>query len=176
MTTRRPIFSARAKARQIGYLEGAQAFDMFGSACAAYDDRTGLLRDAKDDTILGYISLGNAFVGRSRVREELFLRAGSDGGRIISAKQSTDTPSVVAETEARDGAPQDFSNRIGRSSLAVGSTIAEAARSSSNANVECWPSVWAKVPLRRSVLRRRKNCKPGIHNRRRSVGARVGPR
>jgi hypothetical protein len=83
--TRNPILNARST--QIGYTEGSKAFDMYGNPCADYDESTGLLRDAKNDGILGYISLKNIFVGPRLGGQELFFGMGAVGAPQLTAQR-----------------------------------------------------------------------------------------
>jgi hypothetical protein len=82
--TRRPILSARSANHQIGYIEGRKAFDMFGNACADYEEGTGLLRDTKNDELLGYISLRNAFVAAKLGAEKSIFRTEGVGALQVT--------------------------------------------------------------------------------------------
>jgi hypothetical protein len=53
MSERSPIYSAQAARRQIGYIEGDKAFDLFGRPCAIYEGDSGLLRSPKNDAVVG---------------------------------------------------------------------------------------------------------------------------
>ena len=76
MAERRPIYSAQAAGQQIGYIEDDEAFDLFDSACAVYESNTGLLRDPKNNAVVGYVSLADIFVGSSWMAQELFSKTG----------------------------------------------------------------------------------------------------
>jgi len=75
MAERRPIYSAQTAGRQIGYIEGDEAFDLFHRPCAIYDSNTGLLRD-KSNAVVGYVSLADIFVGSSWMARDLFFKSG----------------------------------------------------------------------------------------------------
>jgi hypothetical protein len=79
MTERSPIFTAKHVDQQIGYIEGAQAFDLSARPRAIYEGDTGLLRDPKTQAIVGYVSLQGFFAGSSWMAEKLFATA-DDGG------------------------------------------------------------------------------------------------
>ena len=76
MTERRPIYSAQAAGQQIGYIEDDEAFDLFDRPRAIYDSNTSLLRDPKDNAVVGYVSLADIFVGPSWMAQELFSKTG----------------------------------------------------------------------------------------------------
>ena len=74
MAERRPIYSAQTAGQQIGYIEDDEAFDLFDRPCAIYDSNTGLLRDPKNNAVVGYVSLADIFVGSSWMAQELFSK------------------------------------------------------------------------------------------------------
>ena len=74
MAEHRPIYSAQAAGQQIGYIEDDEAFDLFDSACAVYESNTGLLRDPRNNAVVGYVSLADIFVGSSWMAQELFSK------------------------------------------------------------------------------------------------------
>ena len=74
MAERRPIYSAQVAGQQVGYIEDDEVFDLFDRSCAIYDNNTGLLRDPKNNAVLGYVSLADIFVGASWVAQELFFQ------------------------------------------------------------------------------------------------------
>jgi hypothetical protein len=76
MTERRPIYSGQATGQPIGYIEDDQAFDLFDRPCATYEGDTGLLRDPKNQVVVGYVSLSYIFVGSSWMAQELFCKPG----------------------------------------------------------------------------------------------------
>jgi hypothetical protein len=76
MIERRPICSAQATGQQIGYIDGDEAFDLFDRPCAIYESNTGLLRNPKNNAVMGYVSLADIFVGASWMAEELFSKTG----------------------------------------------------------------------------------------------------
>ena len=75
MTERHPICRAQAAGQQIGYIQNDEAFDLFDRPCAIYESNTGLLRNPKNNAVVGYVSLANIFVGSSSMVEELFAKA-----------------------------------------------------------------------------------------------------
>ena len=74
MAERRPIYSAQGAGQQLGYIEDDEVFDLFDRPCAIYDNNTGLLRDLKNNAVVGYVSLADIFVGASWVTQELFSK------------------------------------------------------------------------------------------------------
>src|SRR5262249_21183492 len=76
MAERRPIYSAQTAGKQIGYIEGNEAFDLFNRPCAIYDSGTSLLRDPNHNAVVGYVSLADIFVGSSSMARELFSKSG----------------------------------------------------------------------------------------------------
>jgi hypothetical protein len=76
MTERHPIYSGQATGQPIGYIEDDQAFDLFDRSCATYEGNTGLLRDPKNQAVVGYVSLSDIFVGSSWIVQELFCKTG----------------------------------------------------------------------------------------------------
>ena len=76
MAERRPIYSAQAVGQQIGYIEDDEAFDLFDRPCAIYNSNTGLLRNPKNNAVVGYVSLADIFVGSSWMAQELFFKTG----------------------------------------------------------------------------------------------------
>jgi len=76
MAERRPIYRAQTAGQQIGYIEDDEAFDLFDRPCAIYDSNTGLLRNPKNNAVVGYVSLADIFVGSSWMAQELFSKIG----------------------------------------------------------------------------------------------------
>ena len=76
MAERRPIYCVQTAGQQIGYIEGDEAFDLFDRPCAIYDSNTGLLRNPKNNAVVGYVSLADIFVGSSWMAQELFSKIG----------------------------------------------------------------------------------------------------
>ena len=74
MAERRPIYNAHVAGQQLGYIEDDEVFDLFDRPCAIYDNNTGLLRDLKNNAVVGYVSLADIFVGASWVTQELFFQ------------------------------------------------------------------------------------------------------
>jgi len=100
MTERRPIYSAQAAGQQIGYVEDDEAFDLFDRPCAIYDSNTSLLRDPKDNAVVGYVSLADIFVGPSWMAQELFSKTGPvapQAGQEELGNGHADAPACGAE-------------------------------------------------------------------------------
>jgi hypothetical protein len=76
MAERRPIYSAQTAGQRIGYIENDEAFDLFDRPCAIYDSNTSLLRDPKNNAVVGYVSIADVFIGPSRMAHELFPETG----------------------------------------------------------------------------------------------------
>ena len=62
--------------QQVGYIEDDEAFDLFDRPCAIYNSNTGLLRNPKNNAVVGYVSLADIFVGSSWMAQELFFKTG----------------------------------------------------------------------------------------------------
>jgi hypothetical protein len=78
MEERRSIFSARGDGEKIGYIEGAEAFNLSGRRRCRYDEQTGNLRDLAGGKIVGHVSLEGRFIGLSWLADELFRKSDSD--------------------------------------------------------------------------------------------------
>jgi hypothetical protein len=102
MTERHPIYSAQATGQQIGYIEGDAAFDLFDRPCAVYDSNTSLLRDPKNNAVVGYVSLADIFVGPSWKTQELFSKTGPVAPRA-SQEELEDGYSDAPACGAEDG-------------------------------------------------------------------------
>ncbi len=102
MTERHPIYSAQAAGQQIGYIEDDEAFDLFDRPCAIYDSNTSLLRDPKNNAVVGYVSLADIFVGPSWMVQELFSKTGPVAPRA-SQEELEDGYSDVPACGAEDG-------------------------------------------------------------------------
>jgi hypothetical protein len=102
MAERRPIYSAQVASQQIGYIEDDEAFDLFDRACAVYESNTGLLRDPKNNAVVGYLSLTDMFVGSSWMALELFSKTGPIAPRE-SLEDLEDEHSEPRVSEAGDG-------------------------------------------------------------------------
>jgi hypothetical protein len=72
MAERSPIFSTKGDRPQIGYIEGNEAFDLFGRQRCSYSAATGNLCDFDSGKIVGHVSLEGNFVGASWIADELF--------------------------------------------------------------------------------------------------------
>ena len=110
MSERSPIYSAQAARRQIGYIEGDKAFDLFGRPCAIYEADSGLLRSPKHDAVVGYVSLANIFVGPSRMVEELFPQTGPVPPPRESPEDIDDQDFNSPVRSVEDGDAQDVSS------------------------------------------------------------------
>jgi hypothetical protein len=66
------ICSAKRDNRVLGYIEGSEAFDLFGRRRADYNPNTGLLYDLLDGGVVGYVTFESKFAGLSRVADEMF--------------------------------------------------------------------------------------------------------
>jgi hypothetical protein len=127
MTERRPIYSAQATGQQIGYTEGDAAFDLFDRPCAIYESNTGLLRDAKNNAVVGYVSLADIFVGSSWMAQELFSKTGPVAPRASLEKledghfdvpvcgvedgnaEDVDAARLIAQAQSQHAAKTDLS-------------------------------------------------------------------
>ena len=102
MAERRPIYSAQTAGQQIGYIEDDEAFDLFDRPCAIYDSNTGLLRDPKNNAVVGYVSLADIFVGSSWMAQELFSKIGPVAPQA-SLEELEDEDSDAPVCGAEDG-------------------------------------------------------------------------
>jgi hypothetical protein len=102
MAERRPIYSAQVAGQQVGYIEDDEVFDLFDRPCAIYDNNTGLLRDPKNNAVVGYVSLADIFVGASWVTQELFFQTGPVTPQA-SVEEVEDEVSEVPVWGAEDG-------------------------------------------------------------------------
>jgi hypothetical protein len=75
MAERSPIFSTKSDGPQIGYVEGNEAFDMFGRKRCNYSAATGNLSDPDSGKIVGHLSLAGKFVGSTWIADKLFSRS-----------------------------------------------------------------------------------------------------
>jgi hypothetical protein len=83
MEERISIFSAIGDGRRIGYIEGAEAFNLSGQRRCRYDERTGNLRDLGNREIVGHVSLEGRFVGLSWQADTLFRQFDGDVDRAV---------------------------------------------------------------------------------------------
>ena len=72
MAERSPIFSAKIDNQKIGYIEGAEAFDLLGDKRCTYNPSTGNLLELDSGRTIGHVSLAGYFVGSSWLADELF--------------------------------------------------------------------------------------------------------
>lgn len=106
MTERRPICSAQA-GQQIGYIQDDEAFDLFDRPCAVYESNTGLLRDFKNNAVVGYVTLADMFVGSSSMVQELFSKAGPVAPQAEKANVEEHTLRVTDITTFANSSGQD---------------------------------------------------------------------
>jgi hypothetical protein len=102
MAERRPIYNAHVAGQQVGYIEDDEVFDLFDRPRAIYDNNTGLLRDPKNNAVVGYVSLADIFVGASWVTQELFFQTGPVTPQA-SVEEVEDEVSEVPVWGAEDG-------------------------------------------------------------------------
>jgi hypothetical protein len=93
---------AQAVGQQIGYIEDDEAFDLFDRPCAIYNSNTGLLRNPKNNAVVGYVSLADIFVGSSWMAQELFFKTGPVTSQA-SLEELGDEESDAAVCGAEDG-------------------------------------------------------------------------
>jgi hypothetical protein len=72
-----PIFSAKVGGKQIGYIQGNEAFDLSGEKRGNYSPQTGNLRDPHSGKIVGHVTLRGRLIGPSWIVDEFFCA--SDG-------------------------------------------------------------------------------------------------
>jgi hypothetical protein len=77
MATHDPIFSAKVGGKQIGYIQGNEAFDLSGEKRGNYSPQTGNLRDPHSGKIVGHVTLRGRLIGPSWIVDEFFCA--SDG-------------------------------------------------------------------------------------------------
>ena len=115
MEERSSIFSARGDGELIGYIEGAEAFNVSGQRRCRYDGQTGNLRDVGTGEIVGHVSLEGRFVGLSWRADRLFRQFDDDlDGAVLQEEAS---PNGVGEQPAgqelappEDETPKDADN------------------------------------------------------------------
>ena len=91
MGKRSSIFSARGDGEVIGYIEGAEAFNVSGQRRCRYDGQTGNLRDLVIGEIVGHVSLQGRFVGLSWRADKLFQQFDDDiDGAVLQEGASPD--------------------------------------------------------------------------------------
>ena len=105
MEGRRSIFSTKGDGEQIGYIEGAEAFNLSGQRRCRYDGQTGNLRDLGTGSIVGHVSLEGRFVGLSWRVDELFRQFDDDLDGAV--RQEEASPNGVGEQLAQEPAPAE---------------------------------------------------------------------
>ena len=100
MAERTRIFGAKKDSPQIGYIEGNEAFDLFGRKRCNYSVESGNLYDPNSGRIVGHVSLQGKFVGLSWIADELFPRSDNNTHQetLRRERSSIDSgPVVVGE-------------------------------------------------------------------------------
>ena len=115
MEKRSSIFSARGDGEVIGYIEGAEAFNVSGQLRCRYDGQTGNLRDLRNGEIVGHVSLEGKFVGLSWRADKLFQQFDDDiDGAVLQEEASPDDvgekPAVQELAPAEDESPKSPDN------------------------------------------------------------------
>ena len=105
MEGRRSIFSTKGDGEEIGYIEGAEAFNLSGQRRCRYDGQTGNLRDLGTGSIVGHVSLEGKFVGLSWRVDELFRQFDDDLDGAV--RQEEASPNGVGEQLAQEPAPAE---------------------------------------------------------------------
>ena len=131
MGKRSSIFSARGDGEVIGYIEGAEAFNVSGQRRCRYDGQTGNLRDLLIGEIVGHVSLEGKFVGLSWRADKLFQQFDDDiDGAVLQEGASPDgvgeqhagQEQAPAEDESPQGADGDALHPL-RQVLAVANQV-----------------------------------------------------
>ena len=115
MEKRSSIFSARGDGEPIGYIEGAEAFNVSGQRRCRYDGQTGNLRDLHNGEIVGHVSLEGRFVGLSWRADKLFRQFDDDiDGAVLQEEASPDRvgeqPAGQELAPAEDESPKNPDN------------------------------------------------------------------
>jgi hypothetical protein len=117
MTERHPIYSAQAAGQQIGYIEDDEAFDLFDRPCAIYDSNTSLLRDPKNNAVVGYVRRFARVTAHVLSPEEALLpaqlmRSNPRARRAVGSLADADTAKCHGWNEAVIGRTvrREFSN------------------------------------------------------------------
>ena len=84
------ILSGKIDRQKIGYIEGTEAFDLFGNKRCNYNPSTGNLLELDSGRTVGHVSLAGYFVGSSWIAEELFPLAAEN-----SPTTSPDKPGMA---------------------------------------------------------------------------------
>ncbi len=98
MEKRSWIFSAGGDGERIGYIEGAEAFNVSGQRRCRYDGQTGNLRDLRNGEIVGHVSLKGRFVGLSWRADKLFRQFDDDLDGAVPQEEGC--PNGVGEQPA----------------------------------------------------------------------------
>jgi hypothetical protein len=101
MIERSPIHYAKIDNQRIGYIEGMEAFDLWGNKRCNYNPSTGNLLELDSGRTIGHVSLKGYFVGSSWVADELFRRPVAVDSPTTSSDQpgTTDSNGSVAPTD-----------------------------------------------------------------------------
>ena len=93
MVERSPILSAKNDNQEIGYVEGAAAYDLLGNKRCNYNPSTGNLLELDSGRTIGHVSLAGHFLGVSWIADELFPPPGAIGAPTTSPDETTsDSP------------------------------------------------------------------------------------
>ena len=93
MVERSPILSAKDDNQEIGYVEGAAAYDLLGNKRCNYNPSTGNLLELDSGRTIGHVSLAGHFLGVSWIADELFPPPGAIGAPTTSPDETTsDSP------------------------------------------------------------------------------------
>jgi hypothetical protein len=98
MEERSSIFSGKGDGERIGYIEGAEVFNVSGQRRCRYDRQTGNLRDLRNGEIVGHVSLEGRFVGLSWRADKLFRQFDDDIDGAVLQEQAS--PNGVGEQPA----------------------------------------------------------------------------
>jgi hypothetical protein len=101
MTTSRPILSRGAN-REIGYVDGNEAFDLSGKLSCRYDENTGNLCDLKTGKIVGHVSLDGKFIGASWIANELFPTLADNFAPLSNPSEESARPEPTEDTDSLD--------------------------------------------------------------------------
>ena len=86
MEGRRSIFSTKGDGEEIGYIEGAEAFNLSGQRRCRYDGQTGNLRDLGTGSIVGHVSLALLWqiISGTGIPNQFFCEL--MGGRLLEGR------------------------------------------------------------------------------------------
>ena len=90
MADRNAIFGAKEGRRQIGFVEGNDAFDLSGRRRATFNAKTGNLYDLDSGRVIGYISFQGKFVGVPVLADGLFAVSDDNSHEETPRKEDYD--------------------------------------------------------------------------------------